>query len=269
MSKTLKGVFGFFLTMALDLELDLVKNYEDGFYLDPNLEDHLMRFAFGDSPTDTVHLIFLALEARGEILPYFLNPQKTREGCRHQYKIFGSLPKLFLIPETQVALEECIVWLRQNGRSQERAYQEYDALVRPYSYLKYVDLTAPPLLSPERRDRHVVEDLSIIMEEAAHRALPSHDAVALAIIYLTSKGYDFLHQDFSLPQDSFSRDPQYFFAALPGEAGRNKRASQQRYIGLGDALHERVSRALLDSGGYFEQRFEQLKEILPHVDVSA
>lgn len=229
------------------LDLSTNEKHHDGFFAVtlPILKGRLVQIAEA-TQKESAHAVFLALEAKGEILPYFMNEPKTAFGLIHQGTLYKLVPELFADPTTQSTLQSTIERLQQDSSYRDQAYAEYDTKVRPYSQAHGADLVD---MLYGWQDPKAIEDLKAIMSAGEERAMPVQDRIALGYIYIISRQFD----------------PEVFFRAEQGPAGVSKRNSQAQYTGLGHHLQERVFRALLDFGQYFEDKYQDLKQIVPAV----
>jgi hypothetical protein len=227
------------------LDLSTNEQHHDGFFAVtlPILKGRLVQIAEA-AEKESAHAVFLALEAKGEILPYFMNEPKTAFGLIHQGTLYNLVPKLFADPTTQTTLQSTIERLQQDTTYRNQAYAEYDSQVRPYSLAHEVDIVD---MLYGGSDPMAISELMQIMTKCEEGAKPVHDRIALGYIYIIGR----------------QMDPEIFFRAEQGEAGVAKRNSQGQYTGLGLHLQERVFRALLDFGQYFEDRYKDFRESLP------
>jgi len=229
------------------LDLSTNEKHHDGFFAVtlPILKGRLVQIAEA-AQKESAHAVFLALEAKGEILPYFMYEPKTTFGLIHQGTLYKLVPQLFADPTTQSTLQSTIERLQQNTPYRDQAYTEYDTKVRPYSQAHDMDLVD---MLYRGQDPKAIQDLEAIRAAGEERAMPVQDRIALGYIYIIGRQFD----------------PDEFFKAEQGPEGVAKRNSQTQYTGLGLHLQERVFRALLDFGQYFEDRYKELREILPAV----
>lgn len=227
------------------LDLSTNEKHHDGFFeVTPLiLKGRLAKIAQA-AQKESAHAVFLALEAKGEILPYFMNKPKTVFGLMHQCILYKLVTELFVDLTTQSTLQGTIERLQQDTAYRNQAYAEYDSAVRPYSQAHDVDLVD---MLYEGKDQKAIKYLERIRTTGEARAMLVHDRIALGYIYIVSRQFN----------------PEEFFRAEQGVEGVAKRNSQARYTGLGLHLKERVFRALLDFGQYFEDGYKDLKEILP------
>lgn len=239
----IKGLY--FLSFMLDLSTN--EKHHDGFFAVtlPILKGRLVQITEA-AQKESAHAIFLALEAKGEILPYFMNKPKTAFGLIHQDTLYKLVPELFADPTTQSTLRSTIEKLKQDTLYRNQVYAEYDATVRPYSQAHDVDLVD---MLYGGQDQKAIQDLEAIRAAGEARGMPVQDRIALGYIYIVGRQFD----------------PEEFFRAEQGPEGVAKRNSQAQYTGLGSHLQERVFRALLDFGQYFKDRYKDLKEILPTI----
>jgi hypothetical protein len=229
------------------IDLSTVERNEDAFFTVslPVIKKRLSRIEQA-AQKESAHAVFLVLEAKGEILPYFMNEPKTAFGIMHQATLYEHVPELFVNPTTKSTLQSIIKRLENDIVYRNGAYAEYDATVRPYSQAHDVDLVD---MLYSGKDSKAIENLEKIRSACETRAMPVKDRIALGYIYVISRQFD----------------PEEFFKAEHGPEGVTKRNSQGYYTGLGLCIQERVFRALLDFGQYFEDRYSDLKEILPVV----
>jgi len=229
------------------LDLSTNEKHHDGFFAVtlPILKGRLVTIAEA-AQKESAHAVFLALEAKGEILPYFMNKPKTAFGLIHQVALYKLVPELFVNPTTQSALQPTIQRLQRDTHYRDQAYAEYDTTIRPYSLAHDVDLV--DMLYGGQNPK-AMQDLETIRAAGGTRAMPVQDRIALGAIYIIGRQFD----------------PIEFFRAKQGLKGLGKRNSQAKYTGIGHFLQERVFRALLDFGQYFEDRYRDLKDILPVV----
>ncbi len=227
------------------LDLSTNEKHHDGFFAVklPVLKGRLVQISKA-AQKESAHAVFLALEAKGEILPYFMNEPKTDFGLMHQGTLYGLVPALFADKTTQSTLQATIEKLQQDPNYRSRAYSEYDSHVRPYSLVHEVDIVD---MLYSGSDPKAIRDLKEIMTRCEEKAKPVHDRIALGYIYIIAK----------------QKDPEAFFRPEQGDAGVAKRNSQARFTGFGLNSQERVFRALLDFGQYFEDRYKDFKEMLP------
>jgi len=197
---------------------------------------------------ENAHAIFLGLEAEEEFLPYFMNEPKTVFGFIFQFIMYYIVPKLFSSESTKLTLKNVIERLSEDIEYRNQTYSEYNNSVRPYSLVRDVNLVD---LIYAGNDKKAISELEKIRAVSETRARPSHDRITLGFIYILNQQYD----------------PEEYFKAEDGVKGIAKRNAQSIYTGtgIGELFQERVFRALLDYGQYFEDRYKYLKEITPQI----
>lgn len=229
------------------LDLSTNNEHDDGFFAVklPVFKGRLVQISKA-AQKESAHAVFLALEAKGEILPYFMNEPKTFFGSMHQDTLYSLVPKLFADKVTQSTLQATIERLQQDPNYRSRAYFEYDSHIRPYSPVHEVDIVD---MLYSGSDPKAIRDLKEIMTRCEEKAKPVHDRISLGYIYLIAR----------------QKDPEAFFRPEQDDAGVEKRNSLAHITGCGHFLQERVFRALLDFGQYFEDRYRDFKEIFPEL----
>lgn len=225
--------------MNLDLTLD--KDHHDGFFTVEHsiLEERLAKVA----GQHAAHVVYIAIEAKGEILPYFFNETKTLFGEVHQDTIFGAVFRMFANPQTQSTLQDVLERLVEDVEFCDQMYTEYDSKVRPYSLVH--DISFSDIFDLDEYPSKVRRDLSVIADACRKANQTIHNRIALAYVYIVA----------------MQKDPVEFFKPEQGPAGIVKRNMQARFTGIGHEMHERVFRALLDYGQYFEDRYKELLEM--------
>jgi hypothetical protein len=173
-----------------------------------------------------------------------MNKPKTGFGLIHQGTLYKLVSELFADPTTQSTLQSTIERLQRDMLYKNQAYAEYDSTVRPYSQAHDIDLVD---MLFGGQDPKAIQDLEEIRATSETMAISVQDRIAMGYIYIVGRQFD----------------PERFFKAEQGQEGLAKRNSQAQYTEFGLHLQERVFRALLDFGQYFEDRYKSLKEILP------
>src|SRR3989338_5185106 len=97
------------------IDLSVNEKHHDGFFAVtlPVLKARLVTIATA-AKQETAHGVFLALEAKGEILPYFMNEPKTAFGLIHQETLYRIVPELFANTTTQSAIQSTIARLKED-----------------------------------------------------------------------------------------------------------------------------------------------------------